>query len=184
MIVLIGKSGSGKDTVKKILIERYSLESVLEYTTRPIRKNEVEGINYHYISEKDFFKKTERNEFAAWTCFDTVQGIWYYGSLLKDYKDYKENGLLITNPSILKCLVNRFDYEKLKIKVFYLDVDEYVLYERLKQRGDDEKEAERRIIADREDFDLRKIHVDFKINCNNKTAEQIAKEIFDLDIRK
>ena len=53
--VLMGKSATGKDTIYKKIIERAELhlQEVVTYTTRPIRKNETEGVEYHFV-DKEF----------------------------------------------------------------------------------------------------------------------------------
>ena len=56
--VLMGKSATGKDTIYKKLLERDNLhlQEVVTYTTRPIRENETEGMEYHFV-DKSFFKQ-------------------------------------------------------------------------------------------------------------------------------
>ena len=48
---LVGKSGTGKDTVmEQILADKdLKIEKIVPYTTRPKRENEIEGVNYHYV---------------------------------------------------------------------------------------------------------------------------------------
>lgn len=177
LIVLVGKSCSGKDSVKKVLTEKYKIESVLEYTTRPMRPGEVQDQTYHFISKEEFIDKIDKNDFIHWKCFNTVQGEWYYGLALKDIKI---DSVLITYPSeliaIIPILKEKFDK---KNKVFYLTVDDSVIRNRLKQRGDNPCEAERRMVADNIDFEGIEDYVDFIINCNNKTPDQIGEEIYN-----
>lgn len=40
------------------------MQSVVSYTTRPKRIGEVDGIDYHFITEDDFFNKQKENFFA------------------------------------------------------------------------------------------------------------------------
>ena len=49
LLILVGKTASGKDTIIKELTEN-GWDKVVTYTTRPIREGEKEGITYHYIS--------------------------------------------------------------------------------------------------------------------------------------
>ena len=62
-ICLIGKSCSGKDTVTKELISM-GYEKIITYTTRPQRNGEIDGIHYHFISEKLFKKMIEDIELS------------------------------------------------------------------------------------------------------------------------
>ena len=55
---LIGKSGSGKDTVlEKLLSSRdIKIKKIVPYTTRPKRENEIEGVSYHYAKASDYLE--------------------------------------------------------------------------------------------------------------------------------
>ena len=48
MLLLTGKTCSGKDTIKKELI-KMGMESVITYTTRPPRKKEIDKMSYHFV---------------------------------------------------------------------------------------------------------------------------------------
>ena len=50
MLLLVGKMASGKDTLKKELINM-GMESIVTYTTRPPRPDEINGISYHFITQ-------------------------------------------------------------------------------------------------------------------------------------
>ena len=51
MVILIGKSASGKDTVAKRLIKDYGYQKIVTWTTRPMRPGEKQDITYHYTSD-------------------------------------------------------------------------------------------------------------------------------------
>ena len=50
ILLLVGKTCSGKDTIQNELIKR-GMEPVVSYTTRPPRHGEVDDKTYHFISE-------------------------------------------------------------------------------------------------------------------------------------
>ncbi|MBO4767402.1 MAG: hypothetical protein J5532_08915, partial [Lachnospiraceae bacterium] len=52
LILLLGKSASGKDSIAKAILKEYTgrLTGVIPYTTRPIRIGEKEGVTYRYVS--------------------------------------------------------------------------------------------------------------------------------------
>ena len=56
MILLCGKTCSGKTVIRKELV-KMGLKSIVTYTTRPIRDGEIEDVTYHYISKEEFLKK-------------------------------------------------------------------------------------------------------------------------------
>ena len=50
---LMGKSASGKDTIfKKIREVCPELDTIVLYTTRPMRDGETDGVEYHFTSEE------------------------------------------------------------------------------------------------------------------------------------
>ena len=51
----MGKSSTGKDTIYRQILSdnKLKLRKIVPYTTRPIRANEEEGREYHFITEQD-----------------------------------------------------------------------------------------------------------------------------------
>ena len=74
-IILVGKAASGKDFLKRKFGERgFNLD--VSYTTRPIREGEFKGIDYNFISEKDFDLKIKHDGFYEWA----QHGDYKYGT--------------------------------------------------------------------------------------------------------
>lgn len=64
LVVISGFSGVGKDTVIRRMKELgYPFYFVVTATTRPRRPNEVDGVDYYFLSEAEFLQKLERDEF-------------------------------------------------------------------------------------------------------------------------
>jgi guanylate kinase len=58
-------SGAGKTTVtKELLARRSDLGYSVSCTTRAPRPGEVDGVDYHFLTEADFLQRVERNELA------------------------------------------------------------------------------------------------------------------------
>lgn len=154
MIVLLGKTASGKDTILNELVKKNNYKKLITYTTRPMRKGEIQDKTYHFISDEEFLKKKENGDFLECNEFDTVEGVWRYGSAKEDYLNADENTIIILTPSgfnALKLWIARNDINLDVISIFIYANDETIRY-RLKKRGDKKEEAERRIKADRKDF--------------------------------
>ena len=56
MIILCGPSASGKTEVAKLLATKYNIQKAITNTTRPIRVNEVNHVDYHFTSKEEFLK--------------------------------------------------------------------------------------------------------------------------------
>ncbi len=72
VFIISGPSGSGKDTLLKILFERYpNMKFSISSITRPMREGEVEGEKYNFISKESFLSMLandellEHNEFVG-----------------------------------------------------------------------------------------------------------------------
>ena len=54
IIILIGESAVGKDTLCTYLVDNNGYERIVTYTTRPPRDNEIDGVDYNFVSQEDF----------------------------------------------------------------------------------------------------------------------------------
>jgi len=80
LFIVSAPSGAGKTTVISAVIKQlgdmYNLKQVITYTSRAPRKGEQHGIDYYFISHKEFEKKINEGFFIEWS---DVYGN-YYGS--------------------------------------------------------------------------------------------------------
>ena len=77
LIVFSAASGAGKTTiVKEILKEFRQIIFSISATTRPRRENERDGIEYFFLTEAEFRKMIENDEFIEWEEFYD----YYYGT--------------------------------------------------------------------------------------------------------
>lgn len=174
MILLVGKTCSGKDTVKRKLL-KMGMKSVVTYTTRPPRKNETDGVSYHFINEEEFLKKKQHGFFAETTSYRVANGeTWHYGSALEDLTDDK---VIIVNPHGLREIKK---IKSLNPVAFYITASNKTISKRLTKRGDDLAEAKRRLKADSEDFSNVYKYVDFVFsNDNILTVDSLSELIFE-----
>ncbi len=89
LYVISGPSGVGKGTVCKALLAdlgegpNRSLTLSISATTRPMRPGEVDGVNYHFLSQEEFLRRVGNGEFLEYA---TVYGN-YYGTLRSAVQD-------------------------------------------------------------------------------------------------
>ena len=99
IIVVAAPSGSGKTTiVKRILNEFPEIIFSISATTRRKRDNETNGVEYFFITEEEFKKKIEINEFAEWERFYD----YYYGTP----KSFIDKNIQAHKPVLLELDVN------------------------------------------------------------------------------
>jgi guanylate kinase len=81
MVVLSSPSGVGKTTLTKKIQQKYSSFKIsVSHTTRKPRSNEVDGVDYHFISNEKFKDLIKENQFYEHAkIFDN-----FYGTLKKN----------------------------------------------------------------------------------------------------
>jgi guanylate kinase len=89
LIVLSSPSGAGKTTISRMLMDYDpSITMSVSATTRPMRPGEVEGRDYHFVTDPEFQRLIAADEFAEWAyVFDHR-----YGSPKEPIKDALKDG--------------------------------------------------------------------------------------------
>lgn len=80
LLIISGPSGVGKTTVCKELVRRLDAFLSVSATTRPRRENEVDGVDYYFLTTEEFERRLERGEFLEHA---RVYGGRYYGTPAK-----------------------------------------------------------------------------------------------------
>ena len=89
IIAISAPSGTGKTTIlRRILSDFPEIVFSVSATTRKRRKNEIEGVDYFFISEEEFKKKIHNNEFVEWELFYD----YYYGTFRNFIENCINNG--------------------------------------------------------------------------------------------
>ena len=175
MIVLSGASASGKTEAAKMLMSKYGITKAITTTTRSMRHNEKNGRDYFFVTKQRFEEMIKEDLFVEHTLYNGN----YYGSTKDQIAD---------NRSVVIDLEGLKSYSKLndkRIVTFYLSTSEEVRYKRMLERGDNKIDAEKRLENDRFLHSPEKIPpVNFKIDSENKTIEQVADEIYRLYCKK
>ena len=149
IIVLAGKSASGKNFVAKKL-EEHGYETIVTYTTRPKRKGEQQNITYHFISDEEFKQKIEEGFFAKYQSYNTEFGVWYYGTSFEDLKNANDKSVIILEPQSYRDIKDELSDKN--ITCIYLYANNSTIKKRLEKRGDNPNEVIRRMESDNEDF--------------------------------
>lgn len=160
---LMGKSSSGKDTVYKMLLEEASLglNSIVIYTTRPIRLGEKDGKEYHFVTTEQLEEMEKAGRVIERRTYHTALGDWNYfmaddGSIDCDNNDYLIIGTVESYVSMKKY------YGDEKVVPVYMEVDDGIRLQRALTREMSEKEPKyeemcRRFLADCKDFSEEKL---------------------------
>ena len=145
LLVLSSPSGAGKTTLsKKIQQSDNSFKISVSHTTRKPRANEVDGVDYHFVSKERFQKLIEEKAFYEHAkIFDN-----YYGTSklsIKKIIDNKQNVLFDIDWQGAEQLTQHKELNLLKIYILPPNAEE--LEKRLLTRNQDDKEAIKRRLS-------------------------------------
>ena len=138
IIVISAPSGAGKTTLCSELQRRkpHILFSV-SCTTRPKRDHEVDGVNYHFLSENEFMEKVQNNEFIE---FENVHG-YFYGTLLKTLEDaLTQQKMILFDVDVNGAMTIKSNYSDNTCTIFILPPSLDDLKKRLIQRDSETEE--------------------------------------------
>ena len=165
---MMGKSSSGKDTLYQKVLERLpQIHRVVPYTTRPIREGEQDGVEYHFVDDKQLAELETDGKIVELRAYNTVHGIWKYftvddGQIDLEQGDYLLIGTLETYEKI------REYYGAEHLVPIYIEVEDgerltRALERERRQAVPKYKEMCRRFLADEEDFceeNLKRLGID------------------------
>ena len=172
MVILSSPSGVGKTTITKKLHQKYpNLKISVSHTTRPPRSNEIDGLDYVFVTKKKFEDLIKKDEFYEHA---KIFGN-YYGTLKKNVdNNIKTNDILFDiDWQGTKQLSN---YKNLNlIKIFLITDSKDELKKRLLKRDQNTKEeVEKRLKS----FDEGAKHwKDYDFIIINKNLENCFKQI-------
>ncbi len=142
VFVITGPSGVGKSAIIKGLFENnIGISFSVSATTRKPRENEVDGVNYHFLSKEDFLAKVDNNEFVEYT---EVFGN-YYGTLESCIKNSDDDNDLILDLEIKGARALKQKYKDDITLIFVLPPDASAQRLRLSSRDDKDKSLNQRL---------------------------------------
>lgn len=139
-IALVGAGASGKDFLRKKFQTR-GFKFGVSCTTRPIRDEETEGVDYYYKTEKEFQDLIDSDQLVEWQEFNN----WNYGITADEFEACD---IMILNAEAVDLLPKKY---RDRLFVIYVDIDREIRLQRLKDRKDFDN-PERRIAEDDKQF--------------------------------
>lgn len=156
---IMGKSSSGKDTIFRLISEEnnYGLKEVIGYTTRPKRKNETNGIEYHFINEEKLNEWKKAEKVIECRCYETIYGKWYYSTIDDGQIDILSGENYITISTLESFMSMKYYYGSKNVLPIYIDIDNGLRLQRALDREKEQlnpkyEELCRRFLADSKDF--------------------------------
>ncbi len=175
LVVLSGPSGVGKDaTLKRMKALGYPFHFVVTATTRPRRPDEVDGVDYYFVSMAEFAEMIERDELLEYA---VVYGD-YKGIPKRHIRQALASGqdvimrLDVQGAATIRRLIPQ------AVTIFLTPESEEDLVERLKQRKTESPEKLKMRIATARKEMLRVNEFDYVVVNRqgqlDKTVEQVV----------
>ena len=180
-LLILGPSGVGKDTIINMLLEKYPkiFYKLPSYTTRDIRKGEIDGKDYFFITKEEFKVMKDENKLFGIQEYNNN----FYASNKSKLNELIKKGdkIIILNYNIetVNRVKDEFDFNHIAI----LPPCDDELRNRLKNRGTKPEELEKRMdnslreknsIIEANYIKIRVIN-DEKNKCFRKKEDEIKK---------
>lgn len=175
LLILLGKSASGKTTLATKLCEKCGLSQINSYTTRPPRVKNEQG--HIFVSEQDYEEMKQNGDVAIET---QIAGYHYWPTVQQLY----DNDIFVCDYIGLKKL-RELGLPNLRLVTVLINVPDDVREHRaLEYRKDGKDKFRVRSFAEREQFREMLKNADFEYSVSNvewSKAYSILKYISDVE---
>ena len=152
ILILISASSSGKNYVFDCLIYNYNFKPLISHTTRPMRPNETNGRDYHFVSDSQFKELIDNDLLVEYRTYNTlvsnIPAIWYYGLSKQTIDDLNPNTNYVTIFDVQGAKDFIEYYGRDNCYVCMIKCDDKIREERAKLRGGFSQEEWDRRLAD------------------------------------
>lgn len=159
IFIVSGSSGSGKTTIVNLVLEKLKpkiqIDRVITYTTREPRENEIQGIDYYFITQEEFTLKIKEGFFIE---YSNDYGC-YYGSPKYILDDLTKSWIFIVDYKGIKAIKEKIPKSvSIWIEVSSLEI----LEQRLKLRHDLPEQIQKRLMLAKNEYEI--VKKDFKFD--------------------
>jgi len=176
-IIVSAPSGAGKTTVvHRLLASGLPLGFSVSATSRPRRSNEVNGVDYFFLSPEEFMKRVKNGEFIEW---EEVYENQYYGTLKSEIERlWQEKKHALFDVDVKGGISLKKYFGSQALAIFIKPPSLQTLYERLRARGTETEESLKKRMAKAE-YEL-SFAPGFDAVVENNILEKAVEEVYRL----
>lgn len=184
IIILTAPSGAGKTSITRHLMKTFpeKLAFSISAATRKARGNEKDGIDYYFISEKEFNQKIQENAFIEW---EMVYEGKYYGTLRSELERIWNLGRVpVLDIDVKGAIHVQQQYPESVLSIFIKPPSVDELRKRLLSRGTETEESLQARV-NKASYELTFTHSFDHVIVNDvlenacKQAEELVREFLD-----
>ncbi|MBI4646736.1 MAG: guanylate kinase [Bacteroidia bacterium] len=177
LIIFSAPSGSGKTTIiHRILEKGVNLGFSVSCCSRTKRENETDGVDYYFITAREFRRRIKNNEFLEW---EEVYKDSYYGTLKSEVERIWNQGKHVVFDVDVKGGLNiKKYYGEKALSIFIKPPSLQVLADRLDIRGTETPESLKKRLQKAE-YEM-SFAKDFDVIIINDILEKAVEETFDV----
>ncbi|HLA54195.1 MAG TPA: guanylate kinase [Flavitalea sp.] len=140
ILIITAPSGAGKTSVTTHLIQQFAqLTFSISATTRESRDNEVDGVDYYFMSLEEFKTRIQQNEFIEW---EMVYEGKYYGTLKSEMERiWKNQKVPVLDIDVKGAIHVQQQFPNKTLSIFIEPPSISELQRRLQTRGTETKES-------------------------------------------
>ena len=174
IIIFSGPSGVGKSTIINELIKHKKLYFSISHTTREKRHNEIDGVDYFFVSNNEFINLINNDYFIEYEKYGTD----FYGT----GKDQLIKNDLITVLDVEVNGATKLLQDNSDFVVIFIDIENNELIKRLETRGHDQDFITKRMnLANKQRNKIKKFDYVIKNVDINTTVKKILDLIYKLE---
>ena len=172
IIIFSAPSGSGKTTIVKELLKRFSqFEFSISATSRKPRGEERDGVDYYFLSSEEFKRRVQEDAFVEWE--EVYEGTCY-GTLKSEMERIWSKGhVILFDVDVMGGINLKRIFGEDACSIFIMPPSVEVLRERLIGRGTDSAETIEKRVAKAE-FEISKAEEFDNIVINDILADAVA----------
>lgn len=192
--ILVGKSASGKDAVRKQILKISSYKSVISTTSRPPREGEQEGVDYYFISKDKFIELIEDGAFAEYRKYNAIDKndesvVWYYGTRKDNKYNERSKYIIILDLDGARSFIDFYGADNCRVcYIFCNDEERERRAKEGREKDFNQKEWNRRLEDDNKKFALKRfvemfrdVETEIFDNIRPNDYKDIAKDIIARD---
>ena len=120
LFLILGKSASGKTTILNDVLSKLEIPLLLSNTTRPKRDNEIDGIDYNFVTMSDFDTDYKNEDILEYDVFriDSIRQSWVYYTKKSDLSLDTTSQIKIVSPTGLAQLMSNKELKDNIVSIF------------------------------------------------------------------